>query len=140
MPFTASPTNAMEMNNAMTSSVDLGKNGNQQEPRVIIHVLSKRGSFSFCFAFVMFFPGVTIQRRLNNGADRERAHADKSLITFPSRKRKQTPRLLSASTSHRGRLHLFPAVPASVCVTNDVRRCRCVFLPFEEFHQQADIE
>lgn len=132
----------MEINNAMTSSVDLGKNGNQQEPRVIIHVhvLSKRGSFSFCLVFVVFFPGVTIQRRLNNGADREHAYTDKSMITFPSRKRKQTPRLLSASTSHRGQLHLFPAVPASVCVTNDVRQCRCVFLPFEEFHQQADIE
>lgn len=30
MPFTASPTNAIEMNNAMTSSVDLEKNRNIQ--------------------------------------------------------------------------------------------------------------
>lgn len=83
--------------------------------------------FFVLFSFVAFFPGSTIKRRLNNRADMERTYTDKSMITFPSRKRKQTPRLLSASTSHRGRLHLFPAVPASACVTNDVRRCRCVF-------------
>lgn len=46
VPFTASPTNAMEINNAMTSSVDLGKNGNQQKPKLIIHVRS--------FFFVLF--------------------------------------------------------------------------------------
>lgn len=96
--------------------------------------------FFVLFRFVMFSPGSTIKRRLNNRADMERTYTDKSMITFPSRKRKQTSQLLSVSTSHRGRLHLFPAVPASVCVTNDVRRCLCVFLPFEEFHHQADIE
>lgn len=38
VPFTASPTNAMEMNNAMTSSVDLRKSRNQPKPKFIGHV------------------------------------------------------------------------------------------------------
>lgn len=40
VPLTASPTNAIEMNNAMTSSVDLENNENQPKLGVISHVLS----------------------------------------------------------------------------------------------------
>lgn len=52
VPFTASPTNAMEMNNAMTSSVELGDNGNK--------TFLKAWRDHSCFIKTVFYKGTDI--------------------------------------------------------------------------------
>ena len=74
MPFTASPTNAIEMNNAMTSSVELGNKKEQRDHS--------------CFIKMMFFyPGTdtTVHSRLND-EDSESVHLTEIIIMAENRK------------------------------------------------------
>lgn len=80
VPFTASPTNAIEMNNAMTSSVDLGDNEKS----------TKAWCDHSCFIKAVFFfntgTDITVNSRLSDGPDGESVHKTKSIIMAENRK------------------------------------------------------